>query len=550
MMENILFVIPPYSSYEDFINPPVNTKHVLKDDGKYYGNLVTDMPLGILSLSGFLKKHIKSVRIELVDFNVVLSEIGSFDFKSYEEFFSNYLYNYLKDNKFSIIGISALFSPSYFGMLDLAKVCRELFKKSIIIAGGSVASTMYLDIFRSTNNIDGLCYGEGELPLLELVKAKDKKKLLSEHTSWITQDKLQLNKTNFQHLFIENLDSIPPYDYELCEDKYFINPGFTSYGFKDKEAGFHVMTSRGCPFKCIFCASHKVHGRSMRYYSLERVEQDFLELKKVFGAKILIFQDDHLMGDKKRAYEIVKIIKKLDLKVVFQNSLALYALDKKMLLAMKEAGVDELVLSVESGSERVLKQVMKKPLDLKISKKVVEICRELEIYTYANILIGLPGETKEDIEDTRSFLKTLNANWYSMFTAKPLSGSEMYEICEDNNYFKGDYLGSDYRKAVVETEDFTAEYIQNMTYFLNLELNFIENSDYNLGNYQVALNAFNKVIKVKDDHAIAYYCAYRCYKKLNQEQNATEALEFVKKYSLLPMWAKYFKQFNINLDNV
>lgn len=107
-------------------------------------------------------------------------------------------------------------------------------------------------------------------------------------------------------------------------------------------------------------------------------------------------------------------------------------------------------MSVESGSNRVLKEIMHKPLNLSIVKRVVDDCRELGIYTNANILIGLPGETKQDIEDTRSFLKTINANWFLIFCANPLVGSEMFNICLKKNYLKGNYIGSDYKKRLLK----------------------------------------------------------------------------------------------------
>lgn len=235
----------------------------------------------------------------------------------------------------------------------------------------------------------------------------------------------------------------------------------------------------------------------------------------------------------------------MQLTAIFQNSLALYALDRKVLEALKSAGVNQLLLSVESGSNRVLKEIMHKPFNLSIAKRVADDCRELGIYTNVNILIGLPGETKQDIEDTRAFLKTIYANWFLIFCANPLIGSEMYDICRKKNYLKGDYIGSDYKRAVVETEDFTAEYIQEMAYFLNLELNFVENSDFRLSNYEMALKGFENAIKAKNDHAFAYYYAAKCYEKLGDLEKAQQYMNTAKRNAEKPFWRKYMDMFNI-----
>ncbi|MGC9197170.1 MAG: radical SAM protein, partial [Syntrophobacteraceae bacterium] len=191
----------------------------------------------------------------------------------------------------------------------------------------------------------------------------------------------------------------------------------------------------------------------------------------------------------------------------FQSGLPLYALDRNTLEAIRDTGSRELVLPIESGSDRVLKDIMHKPLELSIVQRVISDCRDLGIDTDANILIGLPGETKQDIEDTRAFLKTLDATWFRIYVATPLVGSEMLDTCIKNKYLKGSYIGCDFKKAVVETRDFTAEYIQEKAYALNLELNFVENSDMRLGNYAAALKGFENTIRVKSDHAFACYFA-------------------------------------------
>jgi len=286
----------------------------------------------------------------------------------------------------------------------------------------------------------------------------------------------------------------------------------------------------------------------MRYYSLERVRQDFQRLRDEYGAKTLVFQDDHFVADRKRALAIINIVKQLKINVVFQNGLALYALDREMLEALKSAGVEQLLLSVESGSDRVLKQIMHKPLDLSIVKRVADDCRALGIYTNVNILIGLPGETKQDIADTRAFLKTIDANWFLIFCANPLVGSEMYDICRDKNYLKSGHIGSDYKRAVVETEDFTAEYIKETAYLLNLELNFVLNSDYRLGDDRTALKGFENAIKAKNDHALAYFYAAQCYERLGDRQKADLYRDTARQIvQTSPFWQKYVRELKVPL---
>jgi radical SAM superfamily enzyme YgiQ (UPF0313 family) len=542
----VLFIVPPHISFRQFRHPAFNERVVHKKEGNF-GSVLTDMPLGVLSLSSYLKKH-AAVETSLIDLNIVLNQLPGFQYDSFIAFFRDQL-QARKDAGYEpeIIGISVLFTPAYSNMLDLAQCCREIFPRAIIVAGGGVPTNLYREIFADSGCFNGLCYGEGEKPFLALVKAADRRRLIDNHDSWITPAKVKANRA-YRHEFVEDLDQIPFSDYDICAvAEYSRNPALTAYAsIGEPSQNFHVMTSRGCPHRCCFCSSHTVHGRHMRYYSLERVKEDFQRLRDQYGARILVFQDDHFVANRQRALAIIAIVKELKMRAVFQNGLALYALDRPMLEALREAGLDQLILSVESGSARVLKEIMHKPLDLTIVRRVADDCRELGIYTNVNVLIGLPGETKQDLAEARAFLKTINADWFLIFCANPLVGSEMLEICREKGYLKGSYIESDYKKAVVETEEFTAEYIQELAYQLNLELNFIENSDYRLGNYTLALQGFENAIRAKDDHAIAYYCAARCYEKLgDREKAAVYRAKAARIAQASPFWRRYSEMFRV-----
>ena len=555
-MKKITFVIPPHLQFSSYVQPSENAKVVKKKDGKGYGNLITDMPLGPLALSSYLKKYIEGIETKLLDFNVELNALEAFSFNNFKEYFADYFKNTKEYDDTEIFGISCLFSPSYQSLLDIAQVLKSRYPKAIVMAGGNIPSNMYKQLYKmDSKSIDYMCYGEGELPFVAFLKAEDKAAYVKESKSWVTYEKSLDPDFKPAHDFIFNLDEIPRYDYDLCEDKYNANPAYTAYGgHQDKESNYHILTSRGCPFHCIFCASHKVHGRQMRYYSMDRVKEDLLYLKSK-GAKTILFQDDHFMGDQKRALEIVKFVGQLGFKFIFQNSLALYALKREFLEAAKKAGMNQLVLSVESGSERVLRKVMKKPLNLNIVEQVVRDCRDLGIYTYCNIVLGLPGETKEDIEDARQFLKTIHANWFGIFIANPLVGSEMFDICVENNYLHDNWIGSDYKQAVVSTKDWTSDFISDKAYQLNLELNIIENSDYRLGHYEVALDAFERVLRAKEDHAVALLMAAKCLYKIGQKDRAGEYLGRAQTtYRADEFWKKHMDffgidPFNVNLDD-
>lgn len=547
-MDNILFVVPPNINYDEFVNPPDNVKTVSRATGTY-GAVITDIPLGVLSLSAYVKQFNTTIT-RLLDFNVEINKLNGFEYTCFAEFFRHILAGPIfKGFKPNIIAISALFTPSYHNMLDIAQCCREIFPGALIVAGGGVPTNMYREIFRDSNCFDALCYGEGERFLSGLIKAVDKLQYLEECPSGITLGKVARGKA-LQLDLIENLDEIPFYDYGILDKVgYGLNPTISAYtSIHEKVNNIPIMTSRGCTHRCCFCSSHTVHGRSMRYHSLSRVKDDLQILKNRYQVKTIVFQDDHFMASKQRAFAIIDLLREMQLTAFFPNSLALYALDRSMLEALKSVGVNQLVLSFESGSNRVLRDIMHKPLNLDIVKRVTDDCRDLEIYSDVNILIGLPGETRQDIEDTRCFLKTVDANWFRINVATPLVGSEMFDICIEKDYLKGNYIDCNYKKAVVETEDFTAEYIQEMAYIMNLELNFLANSDFRSGKYSMALNGFENAIRAKNDHAIAFYCAARCYEQLGDFETAQNYMDTAKRIAIEnPFWRNYVALLDIPL---
>lgn len=574
--QTLLFLIPPNITFEDFVNPPSNISTIQKNHGqKLFGSLITDIPLGVVSLSAYIKQFL-TVDVQAIDFNVTLNQEAAFDYANFIEYFKDKIS--ALNIKPDYVGISALFTPAYNSILDLSQVARELFPDTMILVGGNFPTAMYRDILNDSIYVDAVCYGEGEKGLLGLMQAKDKQAFLRQSVSWATREKLGDASINLTHDFIEDLDEIPMLDYDILDlEGYKLNPTSSRYAVSEKykakmsngnfaddvmietptgtvekqsyRYSMPIMTSRGCPFKCTFCASHAAHGRDMRYHSIERVLEDSRKMIERYGIDGVVIQDDHFMAGKDRPYKIVDGLGKLGLGMFFQNALAIYALDIEFLKLLKHSGVDALVLPIESGSERVLKELMKKPLRLDLIPKAVKNCREAGIFTDCNVILGMPGETKQDIDDSREFLKTINADWFRVFVATPIPGSEMYATCEANDYFKVSPLKANYKRAVVETEHCTPEYVQYMCYLMNIELNFVHNANLKLGHYEVALESFLNVINVKPDHAIAHYYAGVCYSKLNQEKNAKNHFVLAYEYAkVTDFWSEYIEIFDIPIE--
>lgn len=549
--KKILFVVPPNITFEAFKYPGINSKTWTHSDGTSYGVLITDVPLGVLALSAWVKgKHDSDSRI--LDFNVEMH-------KSWSDPNASNFYEWFKvsiqkvvDLDFTpdIIAISSLFVSGYENLISIAKVSRELFRESIIVAGGQVPTSMYKELLLDAPGyFDALCAGEGEIPFSELLQSQDMKIYLEESDFWVTDLKHRSNPTKvYKQSFVQNLDEIPFLDYESINlSDYHQNPTAKAYtSIRDKTNYITYMGSRGCKFHCTFCAQHTVHGRTMRAHSLERIREELTALKSKFNPSTLVIEDDMFLWNKEWAKGVLNIAQDLDLICFFPNALALYQLDWDMLNNLRNSGVTQLTLAVESGSARVLKELMRKPLNLSITNRVALDCRKLGIYTDCNIIIGMPGETEKDIEDTRNFLRSLNANWYRINVATPLVGSDMYKIANQKGYIKGDIRKSGYKRSVIETPDFNSHQIESVAYDINLEMNFINNTDMRFGNYESAMEAFENVLTVRKDHTLAFYYLTIC--KIILDHSYSPNLDQLKLDSDLresEFWNSYFSKHNL-----
>ncbi|MCG2712070.1 MAG: B12-binding domain-containing radical SAM protein [Candidatus Omnitrophica bacterium] len=363
-----------------------------------------------------------------------------------------------------VIGISCLFSMQSHNAHKIAHLAKDVDKGIITIMGGAHPSVLAAQVLED-DNIDYVVLGEGEYTTLKLFEHLKQGKDLSliDGIGYRSNNEIIINQKT---TFIENLDDLPfPARHLLNMEKYFkINMphGVTTR----KRPNTSMITSRGCPAECIFCAIHPIWGKKFRARSAENVIKEIKCLKEEYGVREIQFEDDNLTFDKKRALEIFDrmITEKLDMLWTTPNGVALWAMDEAMLIKMKESGCYRLCLAIESGDQDVLHKIINKPLDLKKTEHIINLAHKYGFETDAFFVIGFPGETKEQIKRTFKFgrrLKVSNVNYY---IATPYPGTRLYDLCVDGNYlvkdFKSETLGV--KKGVISTPEFTPSELEKM----------------------------------------------------------------------------------------
>jgi anaerobic magnesium-protoporphyrin IX monomethyl ester cyclase len=514
------FIIPPYFNGDDYVE---NTKTAVLP--------AFTIPYGILSLITFLESKIENYEYHLLDLNICLKDCLDNNIYSYQSHLDEEIVQFVNKYNFNIFGISALFNSSSKYLRTTSDLIKKHSTNSIIIAGGGLPSAAYFEILNSCPSIDAICKGEGEIPLLDLLSSNNYFEVLNSHKSWLTRDSLEKSKIP-SHTFIENLDDIPPFNYSIVDlDNYNSRGIDKKYITSINKREMAIHTSRGCPFKCVFCSNPSLHGYDVRTMSIDRVISDVERMRDNFGMNVLMIEDDHFFNDKKRAKEILRRLADLKIRCEFPNGVAVYAIDDEVASLFAAAGVSAVALAIESGSDYVLNKLMKKPLKVEKIYPAVASLRKANVRAHAFMVIGIPGEEDSHREETRQMLLRSDIDWVHMFCAIPIFGSRLFEICKENGFIDLSGNADDYitTKSVIKAPGIDPVKISNFVYQTQLEVNFVNNGNLINNRIDIALPYLKNVIDKYPNHAYGQYYYAKCMKVKGELDSYNSHISIAKK---------------------
>jgi radical SAM superfamily enzyme YgiQ (UPF0313 family) len=328
----------------------------------------------------------------------------------------------------------------------------------------------------SNPNVDFVVIGEPENTIFELISAieqgtRDFKKIRG--IAFIQNRKPFFTAPR---PVIENLDSLPfPARHLLPMEAYHVAVKENPLRGEIRKPWTIVITSRGCPYNCIFCSSCTLWGRKWRGRSPENVVDELEQTINTYHVKQVDFADDNMTLDKKRMEAICDLIvqRRLRFEWFTPNGIRADTLDENLLTKMKQAGCKKIRLAPESGVQRVVDEIIKKNLDLKTVEQAVVLCKKIGIKVGCFFVIGLIGETKEDIEETIRFaykLRQLGADTFIFSIAMPIYGTELYEQAKRGGFLIDGFC-EDSLAAVdplIETPEFTADELRELCARANL----------------------------------------------------------------------------------
>lgn len=406
---------------------------------------------------------------DLVDVKIVDAQFHNMTKEAFKKVIENYNPDY--------VGVSVMTSE-YCDILDIAAgIVKNINKNIIVIAGGVHVTTNYDYVMRN-KNIDYAVRGEGEYVLKNLMK------FLNGGTDFPSEGLIYRNGDEVivqNQAIVKDISKLPWPAYEFIDYKMYLDKA-QRFG-PNRPAKLpcaRIVTTRGCPFGCSFCQVEIISGKKVRSRNPEDVVNELIFLKEKYGIKSIVFEDDNLLmaGNNyaKRLFTLM-IEKKLELKWT-AIAFALFLLTDELLDLMKDSGCTGINVAIESGNERVLKEIVKKPIkDLNLVPEIIKNIKARGMYCIANFVIGFPGETWDEIRETINFAEHCGADYIKIFVAVILHKTKLHKIAMETGALVSDdeHLKVDWRFSQIKSEDWTAKDVSILRAYEWDRINFSKN---------------------------------------------------------------------------
>jgi len=353
-----------------------------------------------------------------------------------------------------VIGVSSIFSNQSDVIEEVLAVAQQICPNALRVTGGAHARYFpmhYLDELK----LDAVFLGEAENTLVEYLDwvngARSLKSLEGVMVRSDCRDSEPIYQDNSMPLILsrgrkrgDELDVIPfPAWHHFNMERYFEIGAYQSPYTVGSRVG-QIYTSRGCTAKCTFCTTTNFWGGKLRRRSADNVLAELNALIKYYGIDEFHIQDDNITNDREHARFLFGELSRLKLPWCTPQGTALWRMDEDMLERMRDSGCYQVTFAIESGVQRVLDQLIRKPLDLGRTSHLVQFARDIGLDVHGFFIVGMPpmfgflGESVEEMHQTFKYARDTGFNSASFFTATPIVGSVLLNECLERGYLSGD----------------------------------------------------------------------------------------------------------------
>jgi anaerobic magnesium-protoporphyrin IX monomethyl ester cyclase len=420
---------------------------LIQPGGRMVYSVSPEPPLGLAYLAASLLEFKNDLEIEIID-GLILE---------YETYIKKIL-----EIKADIVGVTST-TCHLKEALRIPGLVKEK-RAEFIIGGPGVMNTPSSKFYNHGYSI--ICYGEGEKTIVDIVKAFENELSLRDvdGISFLLDNKEI--KTQPRKL-IESLDDIPFPARNLLDMEKYLSIWKEKMGI----ALTQMISSRGCQFSCRFC-DRSVYGRKIRFASPKKIIEEMKELYDKYNAETIFFEEDTFTFSKERVLRLCESFEKELPGKTWGANARIGTVDYEMLSKMKRAGCTNLLIGVESGSQRIL-DFLGKGITVEQIRKTFDWINEIGINGGIFLILGVPGEKQEDIDMTKELIAEIKPFLINISFLTPLPGTEIFEmtkhLIKDNIDFSDfdEFFGGTYKKEAFEIEP-NESYRQIMGFFLDM----------------------------------------------------------------------------------
>lgn len=424
-----------------------------------------------------------------------------------------------------LVGVSALFSALEYDMANVCDLAKKISPRIVTVVGGAHPGANVREILERYPSIDFVCIGESEESFIEFLEVIRTGQAVSKLDGFGYRAEGEIAVLP-KRKYITNLDSVPfPARHLFNMPKYLAHA--SPHATFRQRPFTQMISSRGCPFKCSFCAIENHWGSKQRLRSADNVLAEIDHLVNEYGVREIHFEDDNFAFDHARAVKILDGMIQRDYKLNWNvpSGMAVATLTPGLLEKMKASGCYSVSLAIESGNQQIVSKLMRKPVNLKSVPALVRKIREVGMDARGFFILGFPGETKENIRETVNFARELELDWAYFFVFSPLPHTPIYKTCIEKGYLKQEDFDpvTSFYQAVLKTPEFSPEDVAQIREEAIVDVNFKNNP--NLRKYDVnkAIFSFQEVLNTYPHFDFAHFALGEAYVRKNEWQNAAES---------------------------
>jgi radical SAM superfamily enzyme YgiQ (UPF0313 family) len=358
-------------------------------------------------------------------------------------------------------------SVEFLGGVQTAEEIRKLSPLTHIIFGGQHPTIMPEQVMK-VDCVDSICIGEGEDIWTEFLgRVSAGSGFDGVAGLWFRRGSDVIR--NLPRNEYVDVDTVPMPAYHLLDIERYFDIDFVRFPTVDRRA-IQIFTSRGCPYRCIYC--HDLFGKRFRGRSPELVWQEIKHLYDTYGIREFMVEDDIFNMDLERAKRICDLVIASGIKVGFQfgNGVRLERFDEELMRKLAQAGTHHMAIAVESANDRIQK-LIKKHLKLERFNEVLLWARKYRIETLGFFMLGFPGETIREINQTICFACDSYFDEALFSIATPYAGTELNDLVRATGSFEGGQDVHDEWEGVVrirseEWDHRRLKQLQRKAYFL------------------------------------------------------------------------------------